>query len=169
MKPKTVGRINGQKTADSPTHIIGLRAEGIIMTLDGERPVSELSAGDRVITRDSGVALVTSVSSRKITAQAIKILAGSLGHTRPECDVTIPSGQPVLVRDWRARALFGSRQAMVPAHRLIDGEFITELGEEEMTLYTIGFDAPHILYVDGLEVGSDESTISVEKDGAQAA
>ena len=169
MKPKTVGRISGQATTESPKHVSGLWADSTIMTLNGERSVSDLSPGDRVVTRDSGVALVTSVKSRQIITRAVTILAGSLGHTRPECDVTLPAGQPVLVRDWRARAIFNARQAMVPAHRLIDGEFITDQGEIEMTLYELGFDTPHILYVDGLEVGSDASAISKDDSGAQAA
>ncbi len=173
MKPKAVGRISGQLIAESPQdiseHVSGLWADSIIMTLNGERQVSDLPPGDRVITRDSGVALVTSIHSRQVTARAVTILAGSLGHTRPECDVTLPAGQPVLVRDWRARAIFNVRQAMVPTHRLVDGEFITDQGEIAMTIYELGFDTPHVLYVDGLEVGSDASALSNDYTGAQAA
>ena len=169
MKPKTVGRISGKTPDNSPyqhpyqesSHqVAGLQADSIILTLQGERPISDLAVGDRVITRDSGTALVRSVRSHKVTTRAVRILAGSLGHTRPECDVTLPAGQPVLVRDWRARALFNVRQAMVAAHRLIDGEFITDAGEQEMTLYELEFEAPHILYVDGLEVASDATAIA---------
>jgi len=167
MKPKTVGRNGGESTTDSPFHLSGLWADSIIMTLNGERAVSDLVAGDRVITRDSGVARVTSVSAKKTISRAVRIAAGSLGHTRPERDVTLPWAQPLLVRDWRAKAMFNARQAMVPAHQLIDGEFITDQGEMEMTLYQLGFDAPHILYVDGLEVASDAEAVAAA--GAQAA
>ena len=161
MKPKTVGRIDGKNPKgtlnESPTsEVSGPQSDSYILTLDGEKPVSELSVGDRVITRDSGVARVTSVRSRKITTRAVRIQAGSLGHTRPERDVLLPAGQPVLIRDWRASAMFSSvGAAMIEAHRLIDGEFITDEGEQDMTLYELDFDRPHILYVDGLEVASD--------------
>ena len=169
MKPKTVGRVSDQKVTESPKHTSGLCADGVIMTLNGERAVSDLAPGDRVITRDSGTASIKSIKSRQIITQAVCILAGSLGHTRPDRDVTLPAGQPVLVRDWRARAIYNTRQAMVPAHQLIDGEFITDQGEVEMTLYTLTFDAPHILYVDGLEVASDASAIAKSDLDAQAA
>lgn len=156
MKPKTVGRVGGDSTAEAPFDIPGLQSDSYILTLDGEKSVSDLCPGDRVITRDSGVARVTRVCSRQITTRAVRIQAGSLGHTRPERDVLLPAGQPVLIRDWRASAMFSAADAaMVEAHRLIDGEYITDAGEREMTLYTLGFDRPHILYVDGLELASD--------------
>lgn len=167
MKPKTVGRFAGQKTSEAPLeippHSVGLFADGIILTMDGEKRIDEVNVGDRVITRDRGAATVRGVVSRQLTASAICVLAGSLGHTRPERDVILPSGQPVMVRDWRARALFGTPQAMVPAHQLIDGEFITDEGRQEMTLYHLQFDAPHILYVDGLELASDASMVQAQK------
>ena len=53
----------------------------------------------------------------------------------------------------RAEAIFGSKQAMVPAARLVDGEFVTLHDDATMTVYQLDFDAPHVLYVDGLEVG----------------
>ncbi|MFK7941282.1 MAG: Hint domain-containing protein [Roseovarius sp.] len=156
MKPKTVGRVGGINPTDTPYEISGLQSDSYILTLEGEKPVSELCVGDRVITRDSGVACITSVRSRKITAPAVRISAGSLGHTRPERDVLLPAGQPVLIRDWRAKAVFSSLGAtMVEAYRLIDGEFVTDEGNKEMTLYVLDFDRPHILYADGLEVASD--------------
>jgi hypothetical protein len=170
MKPKTVGRFAGQVTGETPFemsgHCAGFSAENIVLTLAGEMPASEISIGDRVITRDSGVAIVRSVTSRQAAVQAVRILAGSLGHTRPECDVMLPSGQPILVRDWRAQAMFNTRQAMVPAYRLIDGEFITDAGTQEMSLYHLHFDAPHILYVEGLELASDAATMTSARDKA---
>lgn len=169
MKPKTVGRNSGNLTGGSPSILSGLCADSTIMTLSGERAVCDLVPGDRVITRDSGVAHVKSIRSQQVITQAVRILAGSLGHTRPERDVTLPAGQPVLVRDWRAKAIFNARQAMVPAHRLIDGEFITDEGEVEMMLYQLTFDAPHILYVDGLEVGNDPDAVTHTEQGARAA
>ena len=127
----------------------------MLLTMQGERRVDALAIGDRVITRDSGVATIRSVSVQRASAHSIRLRAGSLGHTRPDRDVLLPSGQPVLVRDWRAPAMFGARQAMVPVHRLRDDEFVTDAGTRDMTLHTLYFDAPHILYVDGLELASD--------------
>lgn len=60
----------------------------------------------------------------------------------------------VLIRDWRARALFNSEVALVAARSLVDGEFIIDLGEQETTLFQIFCDGPHILYCDGLELST---------------
>ena len=69
-------------------------------------------------------------------------------------DVVLPEGQQILVRDWRAKALFGLREALAPAASLVDGEFITSEGLMTMVLYELQFDAPHVVYVDGLELGA---------------
>ena len=158
MKPKTVGRSDGTIAVMAPMNPAGLAADSIILTLDGEKRVGDIRPGDRAITRDSGMAVVKHVDTQTITTRAVRIKAGSLGHTRPERDVTLPADQQILVRDWRAKALFGATQAMVPAARLVDGEFVTLIEECEMSLYTLGFDRTHVLYVDGLELPSETLT-----------
>lgn len=165
MKPKTVGRTDGGLTVLPPVDACGLWADSIILTLDGERLVSDLRSGDRIITRDSGVANLTGITRHMQRTRAVRIMAGSLGHTRPERDVTLPAGQLLLVRDWRAQALFGQDQALVPVARLVDGEFIALEQEQDMTLYMLEFAVPHILYVDGLELASSPKI----RLGAQAA
>ncbi len=153
MKPKTVGRAQGGMAAQTPSHITGLMAQSIVLTRNGETPAGDIKPGDHVITRDTGMAVVAAVRKRTLRAPAVTIAAGSLGDTRPDRDMTLPAGQPVLVRDWRAQALFGARQAMVAAGRLVDGEFIRDAGVIEMTLCEIIFERDHVLYADGLEVG----------------
>ncbi|WP_297774682.1 Hint domain-containing protein [uncultured Roseovarius sp.] len=155
MKPKTVGRTDGELAVLAPVDTSGLLAESIILTLDGERRITDLRPGDRVITRDSGFAVLENVTQRETRTRAVRIKAGSLGHTRPERDVTLPAAQPILVRDWRAQALFGASRALVPVERLVDGEFVTlDPDTTTMTLYTLDFAAPHLIYVDGLELSS---------------
>jgi hypothetical protein len=63
----------------------------------------------------------------------------------------------VLVRDWRARALFNSERALVAARALVDNEFIADLGVKETTLFQVFCDGPHILYSDGLELGTADA------------
>ena len=60
-----------------------------------------------------------------------------------------------LILGWRAKALFGDEQALVPATRLVDGEFVTLEAAQEMTIFSLDFATPHILYVDGLELASN--------------
>ena len=152
MKPKTVGRTDGNHADHAPIESTGLLAHSIILTLAGEKTVGDVRAGDRVITHDSGTAVVRTVRRRKITCDTVIIQAGSLGDQRPDCDTVLPAGQPVLIRDWRAEALFGCRQALVAAERLVDGEFIRRDACTAMTVVALEFDRAHVLYVDGLEV-----------------
>ncbi len=126
-----------------------------ILTLEGEIPVEFLSTGDRIITRDSGMATLVSVEAIEADCDMVWIMAGSLGHSKPEDDTLLPAGQQILLRDWRAEALSGKPQTLVSAGRLIDGEFIRSAGRKSVTLYKLTFDAPHILYVDGLELASE--------------
>ena len=158
MKPNTVGRTSGTPVAPSPALQMGLMAQSMILTLQGEIPVADLMPGMRVVTRDSGTAMIRNLRRRRVVTDAVRILAGSLGHTRPDSDVILPAGQQVLLRDWRAEALFGASQVMVPAHKLIDGEFVSALGAMTLDLCEIEFDRPHILYVDGLEVAGHLAT-----------
>ncbi|MFD0860374.1 Hint domain-containing protein [Roseovarius aquimarinus] len=139
-------------TLEALSEPAGVLSGSIILTLDGEIPVEHLMQGDRIITRDCGTATLVGVHRHTVRTRAVRILAGSLGDTRPDCDVVLPEGQQILVRDWRAEALFGLKQAAVPAHALIDGEFITSEGMTTMTLHELQFDGAHVIYADGLEL-----------------
>ena len=138
----------------------GILRGTIVLTLKGEMPVEQLMPGDKVITRDSGVATVTAIESLKTIVQTVKIKAGSLGQTRPEDDVVIPAEQDILVRDWRARSLFGLDQAVVPAGKLIDDEYIVDNGLQDALLFQICFDQPHVFYAGGVEVQSHRSALA---------
>ncbi len=131
----------------------GLPAGTIVMTLDGEMPVEHLTAGDRVISRTQGMAVLASVDVVDVVGPTVRILAGSLGHTRPGRDMRLGADTLVHIRDWRAKAMFGKGAAMVPAHRLVDGEFVTAEAAAPQRLYVLTFDRPQIIYADGLEVG----------------
>ncbi|MFD2738827.1 Hint domain-containing protein [Sulfitobacter aestuarii] len=162
MKPNTVGRVGGQDPHTGQFRPYasldtGLVQGSMLLTLEGEIPVEYLSPGDRLITRDCGMSRVTHIQRSTRRVRTIALAAGSLGHTRPERDALLAGDQMVLIRDWRARALFNSARALVAARSLIDGEFITDLGTREQTLYQIFCDGPHILYADGLELGTADA------------
>lgn len=153
MEPKTAGGESGHRPAPRPdTCGAGLVAGTCVLTLDGDLPVDHLVPGDRLITRDTGAVTLHDVAVHRVRTEAVLITGGSLGHTRPGRDLVVPAGQPVFVRDWRARALTGRDCAAVPARRLVDGEFIRGLPTAELRLYRLVVDAPHIVYADGLEL-----------------
>lgn len=134
--------------------VCGVAAGTKVMTLEGEMPVEFLTEGDRVITRDTGMAMLKGVRSRKVACDVVHIAGGSLGHNRPETDITVPAGQELLIRDWRAEAMFGKKSALVSADRLVDGEYVRDLGKGVMTVYELVFDRDHIIYAGGLEVAA---------------
>lgn len=157
MKPNTVGRDGGSFPhpyihASRPLADGGIPHGTPVLTLDGELPVEFLSPGDRVITRNSGSARLLARRSFRCRRNAVLIQAGSLGQMRPETDTVLPSCQNVLIRDWRARALFGQPQAMVAVGALADGEFIRDLGEMELQLHVLTFERDQIVYGGGLEL-----------------
>ncbi|WP_412509356.1 Hint domain-containing protein [Roseovarius sp. SYSU LYC5161] len=113
MKPLAHGQEQGASTLSRPDDAAGLPAEATILTLNGVLTVGDLAPGARIITRDGGMAVLRAVSRRKVMTRRVRIRAGSLGHTGTEADATLPAGQPVLLRDWRARAFCGGAQAVV--------------------------------------------------------
>lgn len=156
MKPNTVGRAGGQNPQphpiSSPASKAGFVSCTILLTRDGETPVEFLSPGDQIITRDAGLIRLKSICHLRVVTRAISFAAGSLGHTRPDQDLILPAAQMVLIRDWRARALFGEDRAMVRADTLIDGEFVCDLGLQKMHLYQLQFETAHVVYAGGLEL-----------------
>ncbi|MCE8554402.1 Hint domain-containing protein [Ruegeria pomeroyi] len=149
---RAAGRGSHPSPDIAPVPEAGFLAGTVLLTQDGEMPVEFLSPGDRIITRDRGFVPLRHLTRACQTVRAIRFAAGSLGDTRPDCDLILPAGQPVLIRDWRAQALFGTSQAMVRADALVDGEFIRDLGPRDMSLFQLHFDAAHVLYAGGLEV-----------------
>ncbi|MEO0380595.1 MAG: Hint domain-containing protein [Pseudomonadota bacterium] len=162
MKPNTVGReLSGQKPP-LRTEIchVGLVSGTILLTSDGEIPVEYLSVGDKIVTRNAGLVSLVAIKSERVSDEAVKIAAGSLGDKKPTHHVMLPAAQMVLVRDWRAKALRGAAQAVMPAGCLVDNEYITALGVRDMTLVRLGFDAPYIVYADGLEMSVPAMTLA---------
>lgn len=162
MKPNTVGRVSEQDSLAG--HYMpyvsvdsGLISGTRLLTLDGEIPVEVLSIGDKLITRDCGISTVTNIQRTTRKVHTIAFAAGSLGHTRPESDTLLAADQMVLVRDWRAQAMFNSERALVAARALVDGEFIIDQGEQKQVLIQIFCDGPHILYAGGLELGTADA------------
>ena len=158
MEPKMARRVHedqaseDQKAQENSAHS-GLCADTIILTMDGELLARDIAPGERIITRDAGMVKLLGVRRKRVVCDAVLIKAGSLGHTRPAEDITLPCGTEILIRDWRAIAMYGAAQALIPAHDLQDGEFIKVLPKQELEIVEFIFDKPHVIYAGGLEVG----------------
>lgn len=125
-----------------------------VLTGSGERLVELLRPGERIITRDRGMVRIRDIRRGLMTDGTAMVLvpAGALGRGRPERDVLLPADQPVALRDWRARALFGAREARVAAARLVDDAVIRRVPGHQGTIWSIVLESPAVIFVDGLEL-----------------
>lgn len=144
----------------------GIASGTVLATLDGYLPVDFLEPGDRVVTRD-GMRVLRTVRVHRYSGPAVTITASALGHDRPEQDLTLPAHTQVLLRDWRAGALYGAGQALVPVSRLVDGEYVFETRAIGMRLFELCFDSAQIVYAEGVELLCDP--VATEADSTQAA
>jgi hypothetical protein len=130
----------------------GMLSGTTVRTLDGALPVDFLTPGDRIVTR-AGARRVTSIlvtTHKRI--DLVRVRASTMGHDRPDQDLFLSPGQPVIIRDWRAKALYGVAVAAIPVERLADGEFVCVETHTDVRLYTLFFDEDEVVYAEGLEL-----------------
>ena len=123
-----------------------------VLTQDGELPVDFLQPGDRVLTRAGMRRLAQVAVSVVQNARVVCISHGTLGIDRPAEDVTVSAAQEILVRDWRAKAMFGTLAAMIPASKLADGEYIRAVTMPEARFFALSFAEDAVIYAGGLEL-----------------
>lgn len=123
----------------------------------GPTPVECVRTGDRVLTRDAGIARVTDITRRTVRARFVTFQPYSMDETGPMSEILLPPDQMVLIRNWRAREVFGTERALVEARSLVDDMFIKMTEPREEVLFQISFSSPHILYLEGVEVGSADA------------
>ena len=138
----------------------GLAIGTSVLSLDGMLPVEYLHPGDSVITRTGARKLVAIEISVVQNARVIRISAGVLGKDRPADDMIVTPNQPILIRDWRAQALTGAKVALIPAVRLVDGEYIRAEVLPELRLYTLRFDEDVVIYAGDLELVCTSATVT---------
>ncbi|MCI2398656.1 Hint domain-containing protein [Aliiroseovarius subalbicans] len=157
MAQHSQGQKRGENTC-APRHIYtsGLAAGCSVLTLDGELPVEFLHAGDRIVTVDQGKVRLRAISARPVwKSDLVRINPRALAPTTNAPDIWIAAHQPLLIRDWRAKVMFGRTRALVPANRMLDGEHIRrERDEVQTTLFQLHFDETHLLRVAGIDMTS---------------
>ncbi|SDZ49613.1 Hint domain-containing protein [Jannaschia faecimaris] len=135
----------------------GIARGTVVLTGKGEVAVENLKVGDRVITRERGIAVIKAINS--MASPACMIRADSLGLGRPERDTTVAYDQHVMLRDWRAETLFDCDVALVPARRLADGKQIAALGDTDF--FRLDFGKPLTIYANGLEAPTGRTEAGV--------
>lgn len=136
-----------------PADAGGLLLGTHVRTFEGILPVEYLAPGDRIVTRTGAATLVSMSSTLRKVARIVRIRAGALGYHRPEADLLLAPGQAVLIRDWRARALYDdAAAAAVPAARLADGVFIRTEILATARFFTLRFETAQVIYAEGVEL-----------------
>lgn len=156
MEPKTVHCAGfGHKSplrAQDAHH--GFPVGTQLLTDHGPVAVEALGPGDMVITRNGGAQPIRALETATCKVRAIRFSAGCFGRGGPVCDMLLPDAQPVLIRDWRARALFGQSQAMVCAGQLVDDTFIHDIGPRRLVLYRLDLGRARVVQGFGLHLGT---------------
>ena len=99
----------------------------LIETVDGARPVEDLTVEDRVLTTSGKSAPIRLVTSRRFTAKELSIFepmrpylipAGAMAEAGPATDLIVSALHRILVRDPAIEQLFGIEAAFVAARDL---------------------------------------------------
>lgn len=150
---------NDVRTVASARCVVAQGAQ--VMTLDGALPVEFLTPGDRVVTC-GGARRLVSVEVAMHAGEMVQIQPGALGHERPEQALLLAPETRVFLRDWRAEALYGAKTALVPVHRLVDGEYVTRVSVAQARLFVLGFEREEVIYVDGVQLATDPARIGAK-------
>ncbi|QMU57551.1 MAG: hypothetical protein GKR98_04635 [Boseongicola sp.] len=113
----------------------------LIRTADGQKLVEDIVPGDILWTDDDTLATVRFVSSRKVTAEEMRIFdslcpliipAGSIGPSEPERDLTVTPLHRIRIADGEVHRLFGLDRVFVSAKEL---PFARVAALEDTTFY----------------------------------
>lgn len=131
------------------------RGTRITMSDGSQRPVEQLRAGDRVLTRDNGMQPVRWIGTRTVQGAGdfapVVITQGAMGNAE---DITVSQQHRMLVSDWRAEVMVGSRDVLIQAADLVNDDtiYIRSGGFVEYT--QLVFDQHQILYAEGVPTES---------------
>ncbi|OZA11221.1 MAG: hypothetical protein B7Y02_09090 [Rhodobacterales bacterium 17-64-5] len=130
----------------------GLAIGTPVLSSEGMMPVEYLHPGDRIITRQGARKLIAIELTVVQNARVVRIAHGVLGKDRPAEDMIVTPDQPILIRDWRAKAMTGAEVALIAAAYLVDGEYIRAEVVPELRLYSLRFEEDVVIYAGDLEL-----------------
>ena len=151
-----------------PARLTG-EAEGVVCftpgtlleTPDGLRPVEDLVAGDRVVTKDAGAQQIVWAGSRSVSGarlyampdlRPVRIREGALGMDCPKSDLIVSPDHRMLIRGKSAEALWGEDEVLVAARDLIDGTRICrDLAAKSVTYHHLMLEQHHVVVANGVE------------------
>ncbi|WP_376877865.1 Hint domain-containing protein [Albirhodobacter sp. R86504] len=154
-----VGNISFQNFENVTFSVVCFARGTKIATRKGEVPIEDLKAGDYVMTMDNGFKPLVWIGGRKLDLidltqhpklRPIRISAGALGGDLPVRDLIVSPQHRVLVRSVVAHRMFGEREILVPAVKLLglDGIDVVE-DAQEVEYFHMLFDQHEIVFSNG--------------------
>lgn len=137
----------------------------LIETTRGLAPIETLKVDDEVRTVDHGVRPIRWIRSRTIShaqlqahpnLKPILIRAGALGATFPKQDLVVSPQHRILVSSDIARRMFGVRDVLIPAKKLLslDGVEVLDDSPSGVIYWHMLFDAHEIIWSNGMPTES---------------
>ncbi len=156
MSFQTQGLVSAYGRQARHIYSSGIGAEARIMTLSGEKSIADIKAGERLVAADVGVVRLRALSRKTMQLRDMIRIAPTAMFGKHNADVIyVAANQPVMLRGWMARAMFGKDQALVAARRLVDGEFYSRPTDPgTITLFQMHFTARHLVRVNGIDMTS---------------
>lgn len=157
MATMTLNQTTDAPSAITATDTAAIVAGSAVLTLSGVMPVEYLQPGDRIVTR-GGAARLKALVATRYSGPAYVVQGGSIGHMLPGEDSILTPKTRILVRDWRAQALFGQDVALASVEALCDGEYVREIVATDLPMFTLVFDTDHVVYAAGMELAAFADT-----------
>jgi len=161
LAPKTNYRLIGVDRASAAARFAEVAcvsfARGTRITMaDGrQRPIQELKAGDRVLTRDDGPQEVRWIGSNTVRATGefapIHIAAGTLHN---EGDLLVSPNHRLFVYQRRDTLGLGRAEVLVKARHLVNGQTVTHASGGFVDYFQLLFDDHQIIYAEGIAAES---------------
>lgn len=129
-----------------------------IATPRGEVTIEQLRPGDRVITRDNGLATLRWVGVRRLSAVSLAgarhltpvlISKGALGNDLPERDMIVSPNHRLLVSQDKTALHFDAAEALVAAKHLTGLVGVHPMPQADVTYINLVFDAHQIILTNG--------------------
>ncbi len=131
------------------------RGTHITMASGEQRPIEDISVGDRVLTRDSGVQEVRWIGAQTVRATGafapVRIARGALNNAEELC---LSPNQRIFVYQREDRLRAGQAEVMVRAELLVNGDTVTRAEGGFVEYYQILFDRHEFIFAEGIATES---------------
>lgn len=130
----------------------------MVATPKGERPLGDLSVGDRIITRDNGIQEIRWLGRRRLEAaeldraghlKPVLVRAGALAGDLPERDLLLSPNQRVLVSKEQTALHFEDSEVLVAAKHLVGLPGVIRLSGPSVDYTLLMFERHEVILLNG--------------------